>query len=607
MIARTVLLLLPAASAFGFATLDGDRSKWNRNPSFSFGRLLPAIQDGSVQQALRDAFAAWAQVPGSNLRFQEVAQRGDFTLEFLADWPAELGDTTAGVTFTNRRGGVISSAEIQFNAQNFEWSTRGEVGKADVAGIAAHEIGHGIGLGHSFYRSATMYWTGDDGGLAELDPDDIRGMRFLYGNGGEGVMCDTCLDNNDCAAGGICLGLEPDRAFCGQPCNGPQDCPDHAACFELQGGGTSCAPVALVCSDRADGEFAEGDYCFGASQCSGDQQCIPTPGGAACTAPGSVAFGGECASNFECRSQLCLPLDDTFALCSQGCNPARPNCPAGAECLAIEDPQLDGLCLPGGSAGDGEPCDNVRVRCRVGLVCLGDTDRCTPACDPNANDCADGRACLELVDGSGACAPGAGRLGDPCESGLDCGSTVCVDVDGAGQCSRGCPSDTPCPAGWDCRFTNQGPLCFPEMGAGGEGGMGGMGGAGGEAGAGGQAGAGGAGGEVIPDAGAGGSPADAGAGGAGGAAGAGGVGGGGGGAPPVDATVEPQVDSTVPPVVISRGGGGGEEGCASAPGRPVAWWPWLGLWALPLVRRRRHRVDHESEGARGVPAPGGDA
>ncbi|MEZ4465405.1 MAG: hypothetical protein R3F43_13245 [bacterium] len=151
-----------------------------------------------------------------------------------------------------------------------------------------------------------MYWTGDDQGLAELDPDDQRGLRFLYGPAGEGLLCDQCESNDDCAAGGLCLGLEPGRSFCGQPCGAGNACPAHAACFELQGGGTTCAPEARVCSDRGQGQFAAGDYCFGARPVPGQPGVRADPRRRRCTAPGSVAFGAECNSSFE-SARACLP------------------------------------------------------------------------------------------------------------------------------------------------------------------------------------------------------------------------------------------------------------------------------------------------------------
>jgi hypothetical protein len=56
-------------------------------------------------------------------------------------------------------------------------------GFKDLQGIATHEYGHALGLGHSNVSTATMYASviSDGVPLRSLDPDDIAGVQAVYG------------------------------------------------------------------------------------------------------------------------------------------------------------------------------------------------------------------------------------------------------------------------------------------------------------------------------------------------------------------------------------------------------------------------------------------
>ena len=214
-LAYLIAVILAPFIAQAFETLDGTKAKWrNSNISYSLDSYSPDVDLAAQRTAIDAAFSAWSDVSNVNLNFNRTSN-GQITVDFDTNWPREWGQEAAGITITNRNRTRITSAEVHFNNQYFEWSTSGTPGVTDIQGVATHEFGHAIGFGHSFYFESTMYWTGGDVQLRTLSPDDVRGVRFLYGNVSRtGQLCDTCLEDADCQTGAYCIGYNSNRANC---------------------------------------------------------------------------------------------------------------------------------------------------------------------------------------------------------------------------------------------------------------------------------------------------------------------------------------------------------------------------------------------------------
>ncbi|MGH7846175.1 MAG: matrixin family metalloprotease [Candidatus Binatia bacterium] len=113
---------------------------------------------------------------------------------FVARFDSSDTETTNGITFNN-----YTETDITFNA-TVNWTTHADAaspsctGEFDIEGIAIHEVGHALGVGHSNDLDATMFAFTSSCNPTQipLDPDDVAAARCQYLHGAGCGGCENC-------------------------------------------------------------------------------------------------------------------------------------------------------------------------------------------------------------------------------------------------------------------------------------------------------------------------------------------------------------------------------------------------------------------------------
>ncbi|MGH7150043.1 MAG: IPT/TIG domain-containing protein, partial [Planctomycetota bacterium] len=165
--------------------------------------------NASEDAAVRLGFQAWQEIPGSSIAFAEdttPAQRA--RTDFQADdiHLVLFDETNASGFFPGSSGivaitpisffvssGVIADADIVFNGDDHTFATDLSPGDFDVQAIAAHEIGHLLGLDHNGIGGSTMapFATEAVANQRSLHGDDVAGAEAIYPSVSKGAIAGT--------------------------------------------------------------------------------------------------------------------------------------------------------------------------------------------------------------------------------------------------------------------------------------------------------------------------------------------------------------------------------------------------------------------------------
>lgn len=164
--------------------------KWVSQPVVVYAN--PSNRDvsaGAAETALKTALEVWNTQSGAAFTYVYGGRVNDTSTGYDGRNVIIFRNTSNGSAFASTycwaNGSGLVDCDIVFwdEAATFVTGTSGCSRAAYIEDIAAHELGHALGLGHSKVTEATMYpsypWCSQE--LRTLDADDIAGVQALYG------------------------------------------------------------------------------------------------------------------------------------------------------------------------------------------------------------------------------------------------------------------------------------------------------------------------------------------------------------------------------------------------------------------------------------------
>jgi hypothetical protein len=232
-------LVLVASAASAYVLLSPART-WDSAPNYIVdNRGLTGVNDGDGGASrTRNAIVSSSAWNGSGAGTVVNATVGSVSGYSLGDGNPMLnfqdpigacsGNCLAATFtgyYTQRSNGTyrITDADIVTNTSH-AWTSQGEdpngsgcSGEFYVEGVQVHEVGHGLGLGHTSVSGATMYPSvaGCNNTPATIETDDRNGIVALYGGGGGGggAPCTNCTQYTGSLSGSGDADIHPNGTY----------------------------------------------------------------------------------------------------------------------------------------------------------------------------------------------------------------------------------------------------------------------------------------------------------------------------------------------------------------------------------------------------------
>jgi Cys-rich repeat protein len=299
-----------------------------------------------------------------------------------------------------------------------------------------------------------------------------------------------CAGDSDCDGGWCLAELESGYpgGFCGQACQGPEDCGSYA-CVDVFGSQKSCLPVCFgdqdcrpeyICLPTAPDRGACFPHCIKNEDCPAANSCNPWVGLCMGAAPGGDN-GERCSTDADCKG-FCAKEADTGApggVCVSICSPSKIACPGSDACVWQLSPYLNNVnvCLPVYDqqvgcrpeyaplvaieyliGADPQPVGTCQPACRGPNDCAsGNCNRYSGLCDDPEAGAEHGAACGNHEQCKGLCLTfwPDGYCTGPCRpAAQDCpGDSGCLNLGVQHSCAGNCQSDPDCRPGYYCEQT----------------------------------------------------------------------------------------------------------------------------------------------------------
>lgn len=185
-----LLLLLGAAHCRAYVSVGEGWDGPGRNPhviQYYFGAIpqLTGASPEAVKSAFQTAMRAWSDATAGNLVFAEVYSANQpNTIDIVwIDEPGHFADNAVAHSYyASPPNPEPHAGDIHLNPLR-PWATGIQAGPGtyQVERVAAHEIGHALGMDHAMAAPAVMAGTIRPGEIfSGLSADDIDGICDLY-------------------------------------------------------------------------------------------------------------------------------------------------------------------------------------------------------------------------------------------------------------------------------------------------------------------------------------------------------------------------------------------------------------------------------------------